>query len=58
MKVELGNGGTRNERKGIEGLKAEIWKLKGIRRGCDEGRCPLCCEGRKMLNTYYKSVRK
>jgi hypothetical protein len=23
-------------------LKAGIWKLKGIRRGLEKGRCPLC----------------
>jgi hypothetical protein len=27
---------------GIIWLKAEIWKLRGIRRGFERGRCPLC----------------
>jgi hypothetical protein len=33
---------TRKERIGIMWLKAGIWKLKGIRRGLEKGRCPLC----------------
>jgi hypothetical protein len=32
----------RNERMGIIWLKAGIWKLRGIRRGFERGRCPLC----------------
>jgi hypothetical protein len=27
---------------GIIWLKAGIWKLRGIRRGFERGRCPLC----------------
>jgi hypothetical protein len=23
-------------------LKAGLWKLRGIRRGLEKGRCPLC----------------
>jgi hypothetical protein len=38
---------TRKERIGIISLKAGIWKLKGIRRGLEKGRCPLCW-GRRM----------
>jgi hypothetical protein len=33
---------TRKERIGVIWLKAGIWKLKGIRRGLEKGRCPLC----------------
>jgi hypothetical protein len=29
---------------GIIWLKAGIWKLRGIRRGFEKGRCPLCWE--------------
>jgi hypothetical protein len=43
---------TRNERMGIIWLKAGIWKLRGIRRVVDKGRCPLFLGGRRMLNTY------
>jgi hypothetical protein len=44
---------TRKERMGIKWLKAEIWRLIGIRRGFDRGRCPLCCgEGGGMNSTY------
>jgi hypothetical protein len=33
---------TRKERMGILLLNPGIWKLRGIRRGSDRGRCPLC----------------
>jgi hypothetical protein len=33
---------TRKERMGIIWWKAGIWKLRGIRRGLERGRCPLC----------------
>jgi hypothetical protein len=35
----------RKERMGIIWLKAGIWKLKRLRRGCKRGRCPLCLGG-------------
>jgi hypothetical protein len=33
---------TRKERMGIIWLKTGIWKLRGIGRGFERGRCPLC----------------
>jgi hypothetical protein len=33
---------TRKERMGIIWLNAGIWKLRGIRRRFERGRCPLC----------------
>jgi hypothetical protein len=33
---------TRKERMGIIWWKAGIWKLRGIRKGFERGRCPLC----------------
>jgi hypothetical protein len=33
---------TRKERLRIILLNAGIWKLRGIRRGFDRGRCSLC----------------
>jgi hypothetical protein len=33
---------TRKDRIGIIWLKAGIWKLRGIKRGFQRGRCPLC----------------
>jgi hypothetical protein len=47
MKHEWGNECyvekcTRKERMGIIWWKAEIWKLRGIRKGFERGRCPLC----------------
>jgi hypothetical protein len=40
---------TGKERMGTLWLKAGIWKLRGIRRGYDRGRCPIYL-GRGMLN--------
>jgi hypothetical protein len=33
---------SRNDRMGIAWFRAGIWKLRGIRKGLDIGRCPLC----------------
>jgi hypothetical protein len=48
---------TRKERKGIMWLKAGIRKLKGIKRGFDRGRCPLCL-GRSAKHTLLKCPEK
>jgi hypothetical protein len=43
---------TRKERMGITWLRVGIWKLRGIRRGFERGRWPLCPrEGGGMLST-------
>jgi hypothetical protein len=47
MKLEWGKESyidkcTRKKRMGIIWWKAGIWKLRGIRRGFQSGRCPLC----------------
>jgi hypothetical protein len=34
--------GSRNDRMGIARFRACIWKLRGIRKGLEIGRCPLC----------------
>jgi hypothetical protein len=34
--------GSRNDRMRIAWFRAGIWKLRGIRRGLEVGRCPLC----------------
>jgi hypothetical protein len=36
---------TRKERMGTIWLKAGIWKLRGIRREYDRGRCPIYLGG-------------
>jgi hypothetical protein len=41
----LMDGRTRNERMRIRRLKAGIWKLRGIRRGCERGSCPFVWGG-------------
>jgi hypothetical protein len=33
--------GSRNDRMGIAWFRAGIWKLRGIRKGLEIGRCPL-----------------
>jgi hypothetical protein len=35
---------TRNERSGLARFKTGIWKLRGIMKGFEKGRCPLCRE--------------
>jgi hypothetical protein len=40
---------TRNEGNGITCLKAEVWKVRGIRRESRKGRCLVCAE-RRMTN--------
>jgi hypothetical protein len=44
---------TRKEGTGIIRWKAGIWKLKGIRRGLEKGRCPPYVGERRMRNIYY-----
>jgi hypothetical protein len=34
--------GSRNDRMGIARFRAGIWKLRGMRKGLEIGRCPLC----------------
>jgi hypothetical protein len=56
--------GSRNDRMGIARFRAGIWKLRGIRKGLEIGRCPLrngeedavyillkCPETRRLRNT-------
>jgi hypothetical protein len=33
---------TRKERSGLAWFKTDIWKLRGMRKGVEKGRCPLC----------------
>jgi hypothetical protein len=33
---------SRNKRNGLAWMKAEVWKLKGIRRGWEKRTCPQC----------------
>jgi hypothetical protein len=34
--------GSRNDRMGIAWFRVGIWKLRGVRKGLEIGRCPLC----------------
>jgi hypothetical protein len=42
---------SRKEGNEIAWLLGEVWKLKGIRRNTDKGRCPLCL-GEKDVKTH------
>jgi hypothetical protein len=33
---------SRNDRRGIAWFRAGTWKLRGMRKGSEIGRCPLC----------------
>jgi hypothetical protein len=44
---------TKNERMGIW-LKAGTWKLTGIRRGSERGKCPLCMGEEGAKHTWLK----
>jgi hypothetical protein len=35
---------TRNTRSGLAWFKTGIWKLRGMRKGFEKRRCPLCSE--------------
>jgi hypothetical protein len=39
-----------NERIGIEWWRVGIWKMRGIRKGFEKGRCPLCYEEADVTN--------
>jgi hypothetical protein len=62
MKHERGKGShidkcTRKER--IKWLKAGIWKLRGIGRGLERGRCHLCLgEGKEDIAKMVRDKKK
>jgi hypothetical protein len=45
---------TRNERSGLAWFKAGIWKLRGMRKVSEKGRCPLCGEEKDNLHILLK----
>jgi hypothetical protein len=40
---------TRNEKSGMASFRTGIWKLRGMRKGFEKGRCPLCSENEDVL---------
>jgi hypothetical protein len=36
------------------GLKLRIWKLRGMRKGFEKGRCPLCSEEEDSIHIILK----
>jgi hypothetical protein len=47
---------TRNERSGLACFKTGIWKLRGMRKGFEKGRCPLCSEDEDATHILLKCL--
>jgi hypothetical protein len=45
---------TRNERSGLAWFTTGIWKLRGMRKGFEKGRCPLCSEDDDAIHILLK----
>jgi hypothetical protein len=45
---------TRNERSGLAWFKTGVWKLRGMRKGFEKGRCPLCSEDEDAIHILLK----
>jgi hypothetical protein len=45
---------TRNERGGLAWFKTGIWKLRGMRKGSEKARCPLCSEDEDATHILLK----
>jgi hypothetical protein len=46
--------GSRNDRMGIAWFRAGIWKVRGVRKGLEIGRCPLCDGEEKVVHILLK----
>jgi hypothetical protein len=46
--------GSRNERRGTVWFRAGIWKLTGMRKGLEIGRCPLCIREEDAVHILIK----
>jgi hypothetical protein len=47
---------TRDERSGLAWFKTSIWKLRGMRKGFEKGRCPLCSEDEDAIHILLKRL--
>jgi hypothetical protein len=45
---------TRNERSGLAWFKTGIWKLRGMRKAFEKGRCPLCSKEEEAIYIIIK----
>jgi hypothetical protein len=45
---------TRNERSGLAWFRTGIWKLRGMRKGFEKGRCPICSEDEDAIHILLK----
>jgi hypothetical protein len=45
---------SRTERSGLACFKTGIWKLRGMRKGFEKGRCPLCSEEEDPVHILLK----
>jgi hypothetical protein len=43
------------ERSGLAWFKTGIWKLRGMRKGYEKGRCPPCSEDKDAVHILLKS---
>jgi hypothetical protein len=43
---------TKNVRSGLASFRTGTWKLKGMRKGFEKGRCPLCHQEDDVIHTY------
>jgi hypothetical protein len=45
---------SRTERSGLAWFKTGIWKLRGMRKGSEKGRCPICSEEEDPIHVLLK----
>jgi hypothetical protein len=45
---------SKTERSGLACFKTGIWKLRGMRKGFEKGRCPLCSEEEDAIHILLK----
>jgi hypothetical protein len=58
IKHEWGEQSTRKERMGIVWLREWIWRLCGMRRKCETGRCPLCLGEEDAKHRLLKNLKR
>jgi hypothetical protein len=48
---------TRIERSGLAWFKTGIWKLSGMKKGFENGRCPLCSKEEDPIHILLKCLK-
>jgi hypothetical protein len=49
---------SRNDRRGIAWFRAGTWKSRGMRKGLESGRCPLCNGEEEAVRVPLKCAEK